>query len=159
MSLCPVSVSVFQFLPLNPDLLETRKCKQSCTAFPPPTPFNVLLVYLQGDLDQFLEAYSWCIKVFTGGLKTKKKKRAIKCSEKETHFPKPANPLCELVCGCRHGGLPLGGPSSWDSHMIPPSNVITCHHLSPDIWGVSGGVGVFSLLSQHGTAASSPNKL
>lgn len=29
-----------------------------------------------------------------------------------------------------------GGPSSRDSHMIPPSNVIiTCHHLSPDIWG------------------------
>lgn len=105
-------------------------------------PFNVLLVYLQGDLDQFLEAYSWCVKVFTGGLKTKKI-RATKYSEKETHFPKPANPLmCELVCGCRHGGLQLGegllpGTVTWSLPLMW-SPAITCHWTF-----VGGGEGCF----------------
>lgn len=152
----------FQFLPLNPDLLETWKCKLYCFIFPP---FNVLLVYLQGDLDQFLEAYSWCVKVFTGGLKTKKI-RATKYSEKETHFPKPANPLmCELVCGCRHGGLQLGegllpGTVTWSLPLMW-SPAITCHWTF-----VGGGRGVFQVvwefsafLYQHRTAASCPNKL
>jgi len=156
------SVFFFQFLPLNPDLLETWKCKLYCFFF--SSPFNVLLVYLQGDLDQFLEAYSWCVKVFTGGLKTKKI-RATKYSEKETHFPKPANPLmCELVCGCRHGGLPLGGGGllpgtvTWSLPLMW-SPAITCHRTFWGGGGVSGGVGVFSLLYQHRTAASCPNKL
>lgn len=56
----------------------------------------------------------------------------------------------ELVCGYRHGSLPRGGgPSPWDSHMIPPSNVIiTCHHLSPDVRGFQV-FGEFSAFYQH----------
>lgn len=46
---CPVSVSVLQFLPLNPELLETWKCNAKLYFFF----FNVLLVFLQGDLDHF----------------------------------------------------------------------------------------------------------
>lgn len=146
----PVSVSVSSFK--STTVGKNENAKQSCTCF--FFSFYCFVASSSGRFGSVSEAYSRCIKVFTRGLKTEKKNQSYKIFRKEETraFPKTSKRLWmgELVCGYRHGSLPRGGgPSPWDSHMIPPSNVIiTCRHLSPDIQGFQV-FGEFSAFYQH----------
>lgn len=145
--------SSFSFLPLKiHNFWKTWKCKAKLYFF-----FfllfyfiSCLLVYLQGDLDQRL--HSWCIKVFTGGLKTEKQElQSIQTRKKKKNSrisQKPAKPLIgESWCvWLQTWQTATRGPSTWgQSHWSPPSNVIiTCHRTFG--W-ISGVLGVFSLSS------------
>lgn len=79
--------------------------------------FQCLVGLTSGSFGSVSETYSWCIMLFTGGLKTGKKK-ATSYLEKlnSVNFPKTNERLWtgQLVCGC--------------SHTTPPSNVaVSCH--------------------------------
>lgn len=98
--------SSFSFLPLKiHNFLENMKMQSKAVLFFFFLLFyfiSCLLVYLQGDLDQRL--HSWCIKVFTGGLKTEKQElqsiQTRKKKKKLAHFPKTSEAFDrgELVC-------------------------------------------------------------
>lgn len=91
---------MFQFLPLNPQLLVKMKM-QSKAVLAFFFSFYCFVASSSGRFGSVSEAYSRCIKVFTRGLNTEKKIRATKYSEKKklVHFPKPANAF-EWVSWC-----------------------------------------------------------
>lgn len=93
----PVSVSVSSFK--STTVGKNENAKQSCTCF--FFSFYCFVASSSGRFGSVSEAYSRCIKVFTRGLKTEKKIRATKYSEKKklVHFPKPANAF-EWVSWC-----------------------------------------------------------
>lgn len=138
--------SSFSFLPLKiHNFLENMKMQSKAVLFFFFLLFyfiSCLLVYLQGDLDQRL--HSWCIKVFTGGLKTEKQElQSIQTRKKKKQtraFPKNQRSLWSGragVCGCRHDRLPLGGLLPGDSLIDP----------SPLMWSspVTGHLGGFQV--------------
>lgn len=146
MSRCPVSV--FQFLPWNPEFVGHENAKWSCICF-------FFFLSLSLSFCWFIFREIWIS--FRGAQLMHQSVywRFKDGKTKSYNIFRTENSPRTGKAGRRHPHL-MGGLFPWILPLMWWSPATTCHWT---FWGIQVVLGVFSLLYQHWTAASCPNKL